>query len=232
MHQVIIECPTHRRHLTELTAAEIEVVLHSYRDRLRAGQRAGQFAYGLIFKNSGRDAGMSREHVHSQFIGLPSIPPLAWMEVEGSRRFYQRRQRCVFCHLGDQASSEGDRLLCEGGAFLAYCPFASRVPYEMWIQPKRHEACFTDASDSSLQELATLLRQLLRRMESLLGRVAYNYLIQSRPFDSAHDDHYHWHIVILPRTNRLAGLEWGTGLLVNTVAPERAARDLRELALV
>ena len=55
--------------------------------------------------------------------------------------------------------------------------------------------------------------------------------------DSANNDHanedpsaetyYHWHWELIPRTTALAGLEWGTGLYVNPLAPERAAAMLR-----
>ena len=39
--------------------------------------------------------------------------------------------------------------------------------------------------------------------------------------------HYHWHVEILPRTARPAGLEWGFGCHITTVAPEQAAAELR-----
>jgi UDPglucose--hexose-1-phosphate uridylyltransferase len=39
--------------------------------------------------------------------------------------------------------------------------------------------------------------------------------------------HGHWMLRILPRLNGIAGFEWGTGMLINTVAPEAAAEELR-----
>ncbi|MGH7783398.1 MAG: galactose-1-phosphate uridylyltransferase, partial [Candidatus Binatia bacterium] len=36
---------------------------------------------------------------------------------------------------------------------------------------------------------------------------------------------------ILPRVNQPAGFEWGSGYFINPVAPESAARLLREIGL-
>jgi UDPglucose--hexose-1-phosphate uridylyltransferase len=42
-------------------------------------------------------------------------------------------------------------------------------------------------------------------------------------------DHYHWHIELIPRLTKIAGFECGTGVYINPVAPETAARQLREV---
>ena len=82
----------------------------------------------------------------------------------------------------------------------------------------------------TVDEVAATVLEIVRRLETCLGRTAYNYLLHSNPFDTSRQDHYHWHIEILPRTGRLAGLEWGTGLLINTMPPEVAAEHLRSAA--
>jgi len=42
---------------------------------------------------------------------------------------------------------------------------------------------------------------------------------------------YHWRIEIMPRLTKVAGFEWGTGLYINPVPPEEAARQLREVEI-
>jgi UDPglucose--hexose-1-phosphate uridylyltransferase len=227
-HEVIIESAIHRRHLTELSPTEVELVFSAYRDRLRWIRQHGRYAYALVFKNSGRDAGMSREHLHSQLVALPDVPPLARREQLGSLRFYRSHRRCVFCHLIDETLRQQARLVLETETVVAFCPYASRVAYEVWILPKRHEAHFDETIDATLSDIALSVRELVRRLQSCLGPFAYNYVLHSNPFDTCRQDHYHWHIEILPRTSRLAGLEWGTGLLVNTMPPELAAKQLRD----
>ena len=43
-------------------------------------------------------------------------------------------------------------------------------------------------------------------------------------------EHFCWRIDIVPRLAEQAGLELGSGVALNTVTPERAAAELRELA--
>jgi UDPglucose--hexose-1-phosphate uridylyltransferase len=43
--------------------------------------------------------------------------------------------------------------------------------------------------------------------------------------------HYHWHMEILPQLTRAAGFEWGSGVHMNSIAPEDAARLLRDVAV-
>jgi UDPglucose--hexose-1-phosphate uridylyltransferase len=224
-HEVIVECPDHRRQFTELSAAEAELVLRVYRDRLHAARLEQRETFALIFKNSGRDAGMSREHLHSQLIGLPQVPPRMQSELDGASAFWNAQQTCVFCQLSTEAQSS-QRLVLSSPSVIAFCPYASRLPYEVWILPREHAASFELARDSLLREVADVLHCVLTGLQTRLGQVAYNYLIHSSPFDTCHQDHYHWHIEILPRTGHQAGWEWGSGVLINTVSPEVAAQEL------
>ncbi|MCA9168543.1 MAG: hypothetical protein KDB23_12795, partial [Planctomycetales bacterium] len=107
----------------------------------------------------------------------------------------------------------------------------SRVPFETWVLPRCHAAKFQDATDAEIDELAAVMRRTLLSLEACLGRVAYNYLLHTLPFNSSDKSLYHWHFEILPRTSRLAGLEWGSGLLVNTVDPNEAGSRLRRATL-
>jgi UDPglucose--hexose-1-phosphate uridylyltransferase len=148
------------------------------------------------------------------------------LELTGTAAFWEANRRCVFCHLSAESRDEPRRLVLESEQVVAFCPFASRVPYEVWLLPRRHAAGFETASDELLREVADAMLQILTRLQTCLGDVAYNYLIHSSPFDTCHQDHYHWHIEILPRTGQQAGWEWGSGVLINTVSPEVAARQL------
>jgi UDPglucose--hexose-1-phosphate uridylyltransferase len=38
----------------------------------------------------------------------------------------------------------------------------------------------------------------------------------------------HWHLELVPRTTKLAGLELGAGVYINALAPEQAAAALRD----
>ncbi|HVR16278.1 MAG TPA: hypothetical protein VMS25_07915, partial [Candidatus Limnocylindrales bacterium] len=59
----------------------------------------------------------------------------------------------------------------------------------------------------------------------------FNYVIYSKPPHKNASRYYHWRIEILPQIARAAGFEWGSGMYMNSVAPEEAARLLRDAAL-
>ena len=90
--------------------------------------------------------------------------------------------------------------------------------------PRQHAARFEDADDDLLAELAACLVTLVSRLEAVAGRPAYNLLLHTVP---AGRGDFHWHFEMLPRLTGVAGFEWGTGVYINPVPPEEAARRLR-----
>jgi galactose-1-phosphate uridylyltransferase len=53
--------------------------------------------------------------------------------------------------------------------------------------------------------------------------ISYNYFIEN----AVNNEDYHMHIKIAPRPNIWAGLELGTGIIINPIEPEYAARLYR-----
>lgn len=229
-HEVIIETPDHRTTMAALPAEQIESVLWAYRDRIVDLKKDTRFKYMLIFKNFGDAAGASLEHTHSQLIALPVVPKRVQEEVTGARDYYAYKERCLFCDMLRQEFSSGVRLVAENEKFFALCPFAPRFPFELWIVPKEHQSSFEDSSRNEFRHLATLLKDMLGRLEAVLDHPAYNYIIHTSPVRDGVNDYYHWHLEIMPKLINLAGFEWGTGFYINPTPPEEAAKFLREAA--
>jgi UDPglucose--hexose-1-phosphate uridylyltransferase len=227
-HEVIIEIADHKSVLADLSAKQIEEVLWAYRDRMVDLKRDLRFRYILIFKNHGAAAGATLEHTHSQLIALPVIPTSVLAEIEGCRSHYQQKERCIYCDIIRQELSDGDRLVAENPEFLAVTPFAPRFPFEMWILPKRHAAYFEESQKIQFEMLARSLSDCLRRMDRVLSKPAYNFILHNSPLHEKTGDFYHWHIELIPKLTQVAGFEWGTGFYINPVTPEEAAKFLRE----
>ena len=128
-----------------------------------------------------------------------------------------------------QESSEEKRVVLETPNFLSFCPYAARFPFETWILPKHHNSHYENIQKIEVDELATVLKTVLMKLEVALDRPAYNYIIHTSPFDTQMLPHYHWHVEVIPRLTRVAGFEWGTGFYINPVPPEQAAAFLREI---
>ena len=237
-HEVIIESAAHRRDLDQLTDDEMHAVMRTYQGRINDLQQDPRFKYVLLFKNHGRASGASRiPHVRSQLIATPATPKRVKEELEGAKRYFDYRERCLYCDVIAQERESGARVTMESDHTIVLAPFASRFPFELCVLPKRHSCDFSSATDEELRDIGRTLRQLLRRLKATLGDPPYNYILHTAPFRRAGGpgarwktikDDYHWHVEIMPRLTRVAGFEWGTGFYINPTPPEDAAKYLRE----
>jgi UDPglucose--hexose-1-phosphate uridylyltransferase len=227
-HEVIVECPFHEVSLANLTEENIREVLWVYRDRLVDLKKDPRLVYGMLFKNVGALAGASLEHSHSQLIVTPIVPINVQEEMSGALEFFNYRGRCIYCDMIHQELSSEKRLVLDTANFLTFAPFAARFPFETWIVPKSHNSHYENIQKTEVDELGTVLKTVLLKIESALDQPSYNYIIHTSPFDTQALPHYHWHLEIIPRLTRVAGFEWGTGFYINPVPPEQAAAYLRE----
>ena len=229
-HEVIVESPQHDKELSELPVEDVERVLTAYRERMTDLKNDLRLRYILLFKNHGERAGASLAHGHSQLIATPIIPQVIAEELEGSRRHFDLKERCVFCDMIDHELRGRKRLVLENDRYLSIEPFAPRAPFETWILPKRHVSAFEEAEPGEYRHLADILKETLGRIRRALNRPHYNYVLHTAPCREPRLDHYHWHMEILPKRNPLAGFEWGSGFYINPTPPEEAAEYLRGLA--
>lgn len=240
-HEVIVETPHHQESMADLDELQIEKVLWAYKQRIVDLQKDKRFRYILVFKNHGVDAGASLSHSHSQLIATPVTPRYLKMELNGCRAYFHDKERCIFCDMIRQEIGGGDRLVTENEYFVAFAPFASRFPFEVWLMPRRHHAGFHDQPDEERLQLARCLKDILMRLKKTLNDPPYNFVLHTAPnqvLRPGRPDYwgtlkydFHWHIEIMPRLTRVAGFEWGSGLYINPTSPEQAAKYLREIKL-
>lgn len=227
-HEVIIETPDHSESFTSLPPSRMAQVFWAYRDRLIDLAKDPRFRYVMVFKNFGAAAGASLEHSHSQMIALPIVPRMIASELEGSLSYYQYKERCIFCDIIRQELAADTRLIAQNDKFIAIVPFAPRSPFEMWVLPKKHASSFMTADDDTFRALAAIFSECMRRLDTCIPNVPYNFVLHGAPLRSQPLDHYHWHFEIMPKLTMVAGFEWGSGFYINPVPPEEAARFLRD----
>ena len=226
-HEVIIETPHHDRTLAAMSEPEIERVLWAYRERILDLKQDRRLRYILVFKNHGAAAGATLEHTHSQLIALPIVPDFVRDELDGARRHFEVKERCVFCDIVHEDLRDGRRIIQENADIVALAPYAPRFAFETWLLPRHHGARFEEAARHEYESLARLLRSVLQRMDRALESPPYNLIVHTSPFSEETADVYHWHLEIMPKLTRVAGFEWGTGFYINPTSPEEAAEVLR-----
>ena len=233
-HEVVIETPEHAVDLADLPVEHVAQVLRAYRERVLDLHRDRRFRYVLIFKNHGANAGATLEHTHTQLIATPIIPRILQEELDGSRRYFELKERCVFCDIVAQETAEnnGRRVVAMSERFVALSPFAPRFPFETWILPRRHDAAYQAVADEAeVLDLARMLKDVLMRLNLALDRPPYNFVVHTAPVSDGDLEHYHWHIEIMPKLTRVAGFEIGSGFYINPTPPEDAAQFLRGITV-
>jgi UDPglucose--hexose-1-phosphate uridylyltransferase len=227
-HEVVIETPDHSETLATMPLKRVEDMLWAFRDRILDLKQDRRFKYVLVFKNHGEAAGASLEHPHSQIIALPILPKQVVEELEGAKRYFANKERCIFCDIIRQEKEAQVRVAAENQDFVTLCPYAPRFPFETWILPKRHESAFENSPSTMYENLARMLRTIVSKAVRVLDNPAYNLIIHSSPMQENTNDFYHWHLEIIPKLTKTAGFEWGTGFYINPTPPEEAAKFLRE----
>ena len=234
-NEVIIETPKHIANFFELSEKQITLVLQTYRLRIDDLHRDKRLRYILIFKNHGRQAGASTMiHTHSDLIALPATPIRVKQKLNGAREYYSYKERCIFCDIIQQEIEMAQRLVFQTDKFVVIAPYASRVPFEILIMPKRHSYSYKLIDKAEMIDLSSVLKKICNSIYNILGDPPYNLVLNDSPnllpqpkyWKTVKQD-FHWHIEITPRIYRTTGFELGTGFYINRFAPEKAASILR-----
>lgn len=238
-HEIIVETPDHTRTLAQMSPEEIERVLLAFALRIDDLKRDRRFKYISVFKNSGALAGEEWPHSHSQIVATTFVPRRVLYELRAAREWFRQRERCVFCDIVRQEERQGQRIVDREGEFLAFCPYASRVPYETWVMGRPHNSRFEIPDPMANRvDLAALLGRTLRRLVRVAP--AYHLVIHTSPNElqtkgelseywRTISDDYHWHIEVLPIT-RIESKSYGIKeTYFNALPPEAAAAELRGL---
>lgn len=226
-HEVIIETPGHHTSLAALPQDHLREVLWAYRLRLEEHSRDLRIGYVLIFKNHGAAAGASQEHPHTQLIATPVVPIRVREEMKGAEAYFEYKDRCVFCDMISHEERNPVRLVEQSDSFVAMNPYASRLPFETWILPRRHLSHFEKLRIEEMEDLAFLMHRVMGRIWNALDDPPYNFMLHVAPPRSGDSPCYHWHFEIIPTLTTVAGFEWGSGFYINPTPPEEACQYLR-----
>jgi len=188
-HEVIIESPEHESTMSELPDKQVKEVLWALRSRVLDLRQDRRLRFAVLFKNHGVTAGATLQHSHSQLIALPVIPKRVREEIDGAKAYFDYKERCIYCDMVHQETQATVRLILETDRFVVLSPYAARFPFETWIVPRRHESHFEESEATTVENLAWVLRETLRKMDKVLERPAYNFMIHTAPIQEGHLAH-------------------------------------------
>lgn len=235
-HEIIIETPKHIANIADLEEEQITQVIDCYVERFLQLQKDERIKYLLMFKNYKHSAGGGKTpHSRSQLIATPINPKRVKEELIGAMKYFEYKERCVFCDIVKQEIDQKERVIIDIDGLIAVSPFAGRFPFEIWILPKEHSCDFFNIRPEHRRHLAGILKKVMSKLKKVLNDPPYNYVLHTAPFRRQKagywktiNEDFHWHIEIIPRLTRVAGFEWGSGFYLNPTSPEEAAKVLRE----
>ncbi len=236
-HEVIIDTPEHHTLMTQWSEHAVATWLKTLRARVADLRRDHRIAHISLFKNQGKLAGSTQPHAHTQLIGLPIIPKAEREGYLRSFEHYKHHANALLASVVEHEEEEGKRLVARTENFTAFCPYASAYPFEVMISSKKALGQIDTLSDRTILELAPLLLSTLKKLKSQLGCFDFNLIVATPPLQEGTvehdllarvDDACRFYIRIMPRIYQYGGFEVGTGVMINPVAPEIAAKMLRE----
>lgn len=132
-----------------------------------------------------------------------------------------KNNKCPYCQLGLD-ESRGLRLITQDQKIIAFCPFASEFPYEAWITTRRHVDNISLLSATEISSLARALKLIALKLKGL------DYDFNFFTHNDIANQHQHFYLKIQPRSSIWAGVELGSGLIINQILPESAAKYYRQ----
>ncbi|MFP4112147.1 MAG: galactose-1-phosphate uridylyltransferase [Candidatus Woesearchaeota archaeon] len=214
-HEVLVETPDINKNLSDLKHDELKLVFRTYSKRIKELSSRQGISYVLVFKNSGKDAGTSIRHTHSQIAALEIVPESVKLKEDAIKKYGKDPFEDII-----EKEKDSERLCFENNTMMAIAPYASRFPFEVLVVPKTFKKNIIDFEENELDDLTEIMSKLLKKLNDL--NASYNFYL-----------HYgiekmRFHIEIAPRLGKWGGFEIGSGIIVNSVLPKDAAKFYRE----
>ena len=219
--EVVIETPDHTKELEDLSVKQIVNLLDAYANRTKEISKNKKIEYILIFKNDGGVAGASLQHSHSQIFATKFLPPHLFDKSQRQQAYKLEHGHCVYCDVISK-ESKTKRLVYKDKHVIAFTPYASTFNYEIWIMPLKHRDNITELNNPEKKSWAKILKHILTKIGQL--DLPYNFYFHQ----VINDNDQHLYMKVVPRGSVWAGVEIGSGLIINPILPEDAAEFYRQ----
>jgi UDPglucose--hexose-1-phosphate uridylyltransferase len=216
--EVLLYTSVHDATFWSLGARGARKVVDLWAERSDALGSRPDVSYVLVFENRGASVGATIEHPHGQIYAFGEVPSGPLDELLR----------------GELLPPVGDRLVSRASGWRAWVPEAPVFPYALVLAPDEHVPDLPSLSAAGRDGLATLLVDVLERLDRLFNaRTPYMLWIHQRPFDGGDWPQARLHVEIVtpwraPNVLRfIAAGELGSGVYFNPILPETAAQLLR-----
>ena len=232
-HFVVIDSPNHEDHFHLAEISQLYLTFKMYQELFIQLTKNPEIKYVSLFKNYGGKSGASLTHAHTQIISLPIIP----LQIKNEIKALKKKQEALKNTNSNRSiheiiishESKSPRFITENASFISFCPYASKTPFEILIYPKKDVINIGHLNDQDLKSLAEINKKVIAALCKFLNTPSYNCSFHQIVDNSLAIQKYRFYLRIIPRLSTMGGFEWNTGIFINTVAPEEAAENIKQL---
>lgn len=218
VEEVLADAPGPASSLSECGEEQIVAAAERWRERMRAHADAACLHLTVS------DRTQKPRGIETRLYALPFVPAVIARERERFNSYTtQTMGGNALADLVAEEVRQRERIVAIDEEAVCIAPYASRVPYQLMIAPRRPRARFEDDGPTGARLLHSALVRLRRRLGAQVPLLLW---VRTAPRGG---EHYCWRIDLLPRPAEPGALELGAGLSVNALAPELAAAQLREV---
>ncbi|MCX8084138.1 MAG: DUF4931 domain-containing protein [Calditerrivibrio sp.] len=235
-HEVIIDTRDHNKKIFDYSKEDIVRLINAASIRIEDLKRDIRLKYITMIKNSGKGAGATMSHPHSQILAFPFIPNDIKHIWQNLYNYYFSNNRCLICDIIHFEMEKNERIILKNDFFVAISPFASKHSFEVDIIPLKHTNDFLKMSQVEKNALSDILKDIFQRYKTALDQPPFNMNLLNTchnidspdmEYSKYADRFFHWYVELIPRINRIGGIEKGTGVYINPFLPERCADILK-----
>lgn len=235
--EVVLYSPDHHTTLPKLSTGHIKKLVDLWCERFEKLSYDKKIKYVFIFENRGEAVGVTMPHPHGQIYAYPYVPKKLQLETEASKRYHDKKARCLICDIIRDEYKDERRIIFENDSFVTILPFFSEYPYGVYIYSKKHVSDILMIDDRGRQDLADILKKTTGMLDALFDMpFPYMMCMHQSPVNTDEDfsKYYHFHIEFYPpmrskdKIKFNASSETGAWAPCNTTSPEQMAVQLKE----
>lgn len=212
--EVILYSPDHNASLWQLSVPHIVELVELWKERFIEIKKDPNVKYILTFENRGEEVGTTQPHPHGQIYGYGFMPLRVKLELENSKKYYEKTGESLILKIRDEEIKENKRIIMENDNFVAFLPFYTDFPYGAYIVPKRNDIhTFEDFNDKLSEDFAKILKDLLGTFDYIFDRpFPYMMGIYQTPINSELEEeskkYYNFHVKFFPPLRAKNSIKW------------------------
>jgi UDPglucose--hexose-1-phosphate uridylyltransferase len=234
--EVVCFTADHGTSFARLPSGRVRTVLEAWTDRSAVLGVIPGIQQVYCFENRGEEIGVTLHHPHGQIYAFSFVTPRMLRMLDTAAAYTARTGGNLHDDLVAAEAADGSRVVARNEQWIAFVPAAARWPYEVLIFPARRVPRLPALDEPAREGFCELYLDVLRRLDALFGApLPYVAAWHQAPVaEGRGHEEFGMHLQVLSvrrapgKLKYLAGTESGTGVWINDVVPETAARRLRE----